>query len=320
MNNLAKTLMICVGISTAPLLEAVDFQNPTEKFLEAHSMDDIKYNLRLENVTLIYKDQFDKAATYEREGIIGYHGDSLECRIYQDVIRITLEEVVGLSIPKDFHFLDIPCFEEERISALGEVPQFFQPEKNNGSKVQQQLFAVNMALYANHNQLGHSAVKNFTINTPTTDPELLNERLKMFFYKLGMDPLLVDEIFATGKSMLKDDRGILLQLFDNSEQPYDFANRNCYPAYPNGYPFANRKISEYHYEEASSSPAEIKMLLTSKETLNPNSPLMIKRYDKTQPSIVKNYESAVRDLIKNCEFDSSLVASYQDDLALAWEE
>ncbi|MCB1181590.1 MAG: hypothetical protein KDK55_06195 [Chlamydiia bacterium] len=295
------------------------FESPTEKYLKTHTLDEIKYNLRLDNVSLIYNDLFDKAISKEIEGFVGYHGDSLEYRVYQDVIKIILEEVVGIEIPKDFHFLDIPCFRKQVLQELVDIPKFFQPERNLGMHVQRQLFPINIALYSNHNRIGFTSVSNFTLNVSKMRSTLLEADLKKFFQSLGMEPSIVEEALLIGKTQLKEDRGILLQIFDDSEEPYGFVNNVCYPAYPNGYPFANRVISEYYYDEAISGyPTEIKMLLTDRYTLNPNAPITITRFDKIQPSIVKGYEMALRELIKGADYDPQQVEGYHQTLMHAW--
>lgn len=320
MIKLIKIFSFCaILMCTGPISTLSDFESPTRKYLKIHTMDDIKYNLRLDNASLIYKDLFDKVITKECEGFIGYHGDSLEYRIYQDVIKIILEEVVGIDIPQNFHFLDIPCFRDQNILELEEVPRFFLPEKNLSTTIEKKLFPANIALYANYNRIGFSSVSNFTSNTSTIKPECLIQDLKDFFGRLGINPSIVDEAFFIGKSLLKDDRGILLQIFDQSKVPYSFANRICYPSFPNGYPFANRTISEYFYEEdATEYPNELKLILTDHYTLNPQAPLIIQRYDKMQSSTVKNYEATLRELIQKLDYEPEKVEEYHQKLMNAW--
>jgi hypothetical protein len=321
MIKLTKILLLGAVLLHASTLSAgSDFESPTQKHLEIHTMDEIKYNFRLDNITLIYKDLFDKLVPNESEGFIGYHGDSLEYRIYQDVIKIVLEEIVGIDTPIDFHYLDIPCFRDQKIRELADIPQFFLPEKKLSIPIERQLFPINIALYANHNCIGFSSVLHFTGNIPTIKHQFLEKDLKEFFQRLGMNPCLVDDAFSIGTSQLKDDRGILLQIYDHSEEYYSFANRNCYPSYPNGYPFANRIVSEYYYQEdAADYPTELKLLLTDQHSLNPDAPLTIKRFDKIQPAIVKNYEATLRGLIQKADYDSVKVEEYYQKLINAWK-
>ena len=66
MIKLTKILSFCAVLLYATTLSAgSDFEPPTQKYLQIHTMDEIKYNLRLDNVTLIYKDLFDKVIPKE---------------------------------------------------------------------------------------------------------------------------------------------------------------------------------------------------------------------------------------------------------------
>lgn len=318
MIKLFKFLLIALCWNISLFAEHL-FYPPTQKYLEDYSIDEIKYNLRLDNTTLIYKDLFDKAVSKECEGIIGYHGSSLEYRIFQDVIKMVLQEIVGVEIQDDFHFFDIPGFREQRLHDLTDVPLFFLPEKNASRWIERQLFPLNLALYSNHNRIGFSSVVNFTRNVSEIETAQLILDLKEFFDRLGMDRRVVEEAFHLGKSVLNGDRGILLQIFDLSDNSYSFADSVCYPSNPNGYPFANRAISDYYdCEKASDFPRELRILLTDPYTLNPNAPLSIKRYDKIQPSIVKSYERSLRDLIQNAGFEKTKVEQYRQVLFDSW--
>jgi hypothetical protein len=135
-SKLVIAAMLFFSLSTIAVVQADSVESPIQQFLELYSIEEIQYNLRLDDVTLAYNDLFQKAASYESEGFIAYHGDSLDYRIYQDAIRLTLQEVIGIQIPQDFHFLDIPCFGDEILGELEDIMHFFGPDKNEGYKVQ----------------------------------------------------------------------------------------------------------------------------------------------------------------------------------------
>jgi len=318
-SRMMRAFLLLLGVLSFCFGEQELFHNPTERFLEEHTIEDIKYHLRLDGVTLEYKTLFDKIILSECEGLMGYHGDSREYRIYQDLIKIVIEEVVGISVPKDFHFLAIPALKEEKLGSLQDIPTFFSPERNLGYRVSEQLFPINMALYGNYNSLGFNSVKNFTLNFSSKGSEKFICDLKSWFCQLGLNDTLVDEAYAIGASLLPDDRGILLQLFDVSSVSYEFADRLSYPAYPNGYPYANKNMASYHYEPVAVFPPEIALIMTSRELLSPFSPLVIKRYDKLQPSVVKKYETALRDGIRIAERDDEKVKPYRQKLLDMWD-
>jgi len=47
-------------------------------------------------------------AAAETEQTFGYHGASQEVRLFQDALKVIYEEKLGITLPKDFHFLRIP--------------------------------------------------------------------------------------------------------------------------------------------------------------------------------------------------------------------
>ena len=318
MKTMIKHSLLLLCVMNSYLIANDEWKSPTLSFLENNTMEEIKYHFYLDGITLIYKDVFDKAIAKEEYGFIGYHGGSLEFRIFQDIIRIVIEEIVGFAIPQNFHFLDIPCFRHQYIHCLNDIPKYFSPDKNLGYKLEYQLFSLNQTLYGNFKNIGHTPATHFIKNSSIKTANRYIEDLKALFSNLGMDQDIVDKAYKIGLNNLKKDRGILLQIFDESITKYDFADKTCYFAYPNGYPYANKKVSEYYLADLSEFPPEIRLILTNELTLNPMSPIKIFRFDKMQPTTVKNYENEVRELIKNAKSDSELVEEWKTSLFNAW--
>ncbi len=295
------------------------WESPTSDFLKKNSLEEIKYNLRLDQVTMVYKDIYDKAIAAEKEGFLGYHGNSREYRIFQDVIRMIVEEKAGVSVPSSFHFFDIPCFRNEKITDIKEVSNYYLPDKNLGSKIESQVFKINQALYGNYNKMGYQPIKYFHCNSslrPSSD--YIND-LKNLFSELGMDESIVDQAFEVGATHLKDDRGILLQIFDESVA-YSIADTSCYPSSPTGYPLANKLISQYYTgDKKGEVPDEVRMLLTNQKTLNPKASLRIQRFDKMQKSVVAKYEAQLRALIRLAVADPKKLEKWKSKLQTAWK-
>ncbi|MCB1117358.1 MAG: hypothetical protein KDK50_02120 [Chlamydiia bacterium] len=288
--------------------------SPTMQYLEKHPPSEIKYHWYLDSANFVHKELFDKIILNEKEGFIGYHGSSLEYRIYQDVIKAVIENIVGIKVPENFHFLCIPGFYNQRIGSLEDVAKSFLPKVYFNSKIEHQLFPIAPSLYANHNCFGYSPGMHFTTNTSYKPFQHHIDEIKRYFTALGIDHQLADELLALGKTLLKNDRGILLQIFDTTK--LDFADAHCYAAFPNSAPRKNETVSNLYSN--GQYPSEIRMLLTDTWTLNPNAPLVIKRFDKTQTSIVKEYNKQLVERICNANYDANLVEAYRNKLYQIW--
>jgi len=212
--------------------------------------------------------------------------------------------------------LDIPCFREQYIHKLRDIPSFIHPEMNYGCLYDKQLLPLTPCLYSNHNCIGFSPAINFSSNQSHYKIGFYKKELQLFFETLGIDSSVVLQLFDIGKGTLKTDRGILLQIFDSSESLYSFIDKHCYPSYPNGFPSENNVISKLYTEQ--NYPTELRLVLTNQYTLNPNTPLRIIRYDKMQPSIVKTYEKTLKEIITSCQYDDKKVEEYRNKIHLAW--
>lgn len=292
---------------------AQEFESPTAREINFATIEQIKYNLRGKGVGLEYKDQFDKLVAEEEIGFLGYYGDGLDFLIFQDIVRITVEEIVGIPIRKDFHFLSIPC--HKMCSSLEALSQQFVKDHYQEQFVAENTFPLNFTLYSNHNRCGLNSVVNFTKNTNDTSMKHRQE-LMYFFEQLGIDSSIVEMLYENAYRHLITKTGVIIRLFDNSTPSYAFGNAFSYASYPNGFITENRLISEYFLDNSSREfPQELRFTLTLEGILNPNAPLSIKRFTKIQPSKLKAWEDEARNLIKtlsyNCEKCNELKAALQ---------
>ncbi len=326
--NIISILALFISFSIGPELFAdSDFSSPTALFLEENSTKDIKYNLRLDDVKMNCSGLFNKAIEGETEGFVGYHGDSLSYRVFQDIIRTVIEEIVDISIPEDFHFLAVPFHHEQKVNLMPDILSYFTPDHDLSQQIDGQLFPIQPTLYSNYNTLGTCPVGCFYHNIPHTNfqRDHLEKELECMFIWLGIDTAKVSEVFDLALEALddgKNERGILLQVFDSISCQgagcYPFVDDCCYPAYPNGYPYQNKSISEYIYGSCG-FPPEMRIVVTNEHTLNPTSSLRMKRYDTFKISTLQEHDRVLREYITNLSYDIEKQEEYRAMLLDAWQ-
>ena len=281
-----------------------DIYGSTERYLENHSIDDIKYSVRLFETTFEHKTLFDKAIQAETEGFFGYFAADSAFRAYQDLIRMIFEEILAQKIPPDFHFVAVPCYPKRTLHTLEDIEEAFFKNGISQYAFRGQCLPMQLALYANHKSLGFCPIRAFGKKTeyPTDDLLWLLEYLQM-------DKTLFDEAKTLAKEAFGENDHLLLQFFDLSHtkglEPYSFADKVAYPATLLGYPEANASLSEYTGVDAKALPTQFFILISNKNMLNPKSPIAIKRYAKIQPSRLKSYEEALRARVRSAAYDSN---------------
>lgn len=255
----------------------------------------------------------------EVTGFIGYHGDSLDFLIYQDIIRIAVEEILSIPIRKDFHFVSTPLNRQHAMQSLEKLSLEFVKEGYQPLVVAKNTFPLNFTIYANHNRLGLNSIINFSQNIGHNSLSNRHD-LKMFFDELGLDSELVNILYDLAYQHLESTTGVLLQFFDTSTSPYSFANACSYASYPNGFITDNRLIQEFFLENSSGEyPQELRLMLNLHGTLNPYCPLLIKRYTKLQPSKLKGWEQALRQVLQASAYDQQKIDELRQTLLQNWK-
>lgn len=295
-----KKLIICLSLFLSQS-HGSEFISPTKQHVAEVTLEQIKYDLKGKGVGLEYRELFDKAISEETIGFMGYHGDSLDFLVYQDVIRILIEEVLEIPVRKDFHFISTPF----KINDIQSISKLFVKDVHYLPSVLEGTFSLNFSLYSNHNRLGLNTVVNFTKNEGD-GANLQRKELEHMFGELGMDLTLVDAIYEISHQYLDSRSGVFIQVFDNSTTPYEFGNTVAYPSSPNGF------ISE-------NNPKELRLVLDVRGVLNPTSPLTIKRYTKIQPGKLKAWEQELRELIRSSSFDAVKRDGLRQDLLNKWK-
>src|SRR5437016_10856130 len=84
------------------------FSSPTARYLQSHSKYEIDNLLRRYRATDANLDMLERMIGNETSGFFGYHGGCSDYRIFQDVIKIGIEEILNIPIRKNFYFLRVP--------------------------------------------------------------------------------------------------------------------------------------------------------------------------------------------------------------------
>lgn len=81
----------------------------TFRYLQDHAIEDI---VESQDSSLSFEEKvpmFLEIASHEtKDSFFGYHGMSQKSRLFQDVLRAVFEEILGVDLPQNFHFLRIP--------------------------------------------------------------------------------------------------------------------------------------------------------------------------------------------------------------------
>jgi hypothetical protein len=308
-----------LSIFKSPDIHGLEFISPTKQYVNKVSLDQIKYNLRGKGVGLDYRELFDRAIAEEKIGFIGYHGDSLDFLVYQDIIRIIVEEILEIPVKNEFHFVSIPFRINNSTCSLEDLSKLFVNNVYYSSTILENTFPLNFSMYSNHNRLGLNTVLNFSKNVGD-GANLQRKELQYIFEKLGMDTDLLGVIYDISHQYLDSTAGVLLQFFDTSTTYYKFVNAAGYASYPNGFIAENVLISEYFLDNHMVEfPQELRLVLDVSGILNPKSPIIIKRYTKIQPSKLKAWEQKLRELICSSSFDPLKRDVLRQDLLYKWD-
>jgi hypothetical protein len=176
---------------------------------------------------------------------------------------------------------------------------------------------LNYALYGNFYNWFSCSYYYFADNASAN---LVNyeEKLVWLFNKIGVDPSAICKAFLIGKSHMGSEKGILIQVFDMSHfnpwrNYYEFSDSLCGS-------FTQEAISEVvKGNSLTYFPSQIRMLMSNRHTLNPSSPLIIKRYDACPPEKIQAYEDELRHYIRSLDADRGKVEAYKQELFTVWE-
>lgn len=307
-----------------PNRSALTYKSPTVRFQSYYGYEYILEALKSHGLSLAHRNFFEHIPPHEELGFFGYHSSTQGFRIYQDIIRLVLEEICDIQIKKDFHFLRIPgkpiFNRQNKWEFLKDYPKVFDGKP----ELQEQLLSMNFSLYGNFNWFGSCTIYWFTVNSSAMTVGYQNQ-LFYLFNLLGISTDELPHLFSIGSPLMSADNAVLFQFFDFShhnpfENHYSFVDEMCYESFSLGVPIPTNSLFSENYlgNHTTPFPMQLRLVINNYLTLNPYSALHIKRYDRNDPLIIKQYEKDLRQAIKNLPFDKNKADEYRKQLLIMW--
>lgn len=296
--------------------ETVHFVAPTQRYLITHPLSQIKPFFKSYGVNGEHVKIFKKAIEEEKYGFFGYHGGRKEFRIFQDMIRFGIEEILGIPIRPDFHFLRVPGDPQLNTRSAAEFLKKHSYNINDDlHAIGKELLSMNIALYENHTARYQSTVFFFVNNHNYAQHDYEN-KLATFFQRLGVDPVYVHEAFEMARTKLANS-GFLMQFFDTAD--YQVVNEQSYLSHNTGKYYSSQPISELILDTSRTAFPQFRLLMNNHYTLNPNSSLSMKRYSLNGPEVEKEYEDAMRAYFQTLPVDVYQKEAFKAELLSLWE-
>lgn len=327
-------LCLCPSLCAAPFVDRVipwqdrtPYEPTTERFLRAHPYEEIEAALKWQGIILRQKSFLDRVTAQEERGHIGYSASDYHFRIFQDIIRIVLEEILELEFKKDFYFFRLP--DEEGVYDFHSGADFLANHpliNDNMSNQRDQLISMNFTPYGNYKQKFECTAVFFEHAISYRPPDF-KQKIINLFEALGIHQDHIKLLFSISEMIRHPKAGILFQFFDLSHQTpnykmaYEFVDQFAYPAIKKGtwLPTITGPFSKLFLATSETNfNHQYRLVITHSEFLNPYSSLYIRRYDLNDPATVKSYEEKLRAIIRQQPFDAAKVQQYKNKLLSYW--
>ncbi len=310
--------------------DSFSYRAPTERQIEYETSAKIKSTLASTGTPIHYFDFWTKIIANEEKGFFGYQAAKQGYRIFQDIIKMVFEEVLGFEIKKDFYFLRIPL--DPSLFELSSAQNFLQlyPHVNDGIPEQRnQIISMNYTLFGNFSDFSQCTVCYFAQNHSWFKINY-EEKLQFLFKELGLPTQAISSLFKIGQEIDDYDTGVIFQFFDDSHynpidhNPYELVDCFCYPAIGAG-PYDGQVIlplsqifQSTFAKKFDKGTGQLRLIMNTATTLNPYSELSIRRYDLVDSKLIEKYEVALREKIQSLSRDPILVGLYKNKLKAIW--
>jgi len=275
---------------------------------------------------------FHSIAENESWGHIGYHAAAQDYRIYQDIIRLTIEELLHIPVREDFQFLRIPGDSDLFLENIQEFFDYWPFNIDNKTELRRkQILSLNYGIFSNYDAIHSSSLLMFVQGRSHSSVDF--QRLLVPFYgDLGFSPEVLNQLYMIARKHLIKEEGILLRLFespfliDQSGEAYNFADRQCYPCKGRGFRWGENLISEqyacvlsenYVLKQVEISP-QLRLLMNNTYTLNPFSDLCVQRFDFYDPATIALYEKEMRSYLQNIPVNQFKLDAYRKKILKLW--
>lgn len=324
------SFFFCVNVGAEPFLESMDisrkdispFRSPTKRFLGKHSYSKIYNTLSEQDIYLKHKTFYDRVIMQEERGFMGYHASSHQFRVFQDIVRFTLEEVLELEFKKDFYFFRLPG--DPSINNHLNSSDFlnkYRPVNDNEAEQRNQLISTNFSLFNNFDQK-YECTAVFFEKALSFKPPSFEKKIGELFDFLGMSKEKIPELLQIGKMIENPSAGTLFQFFDFSHQEphqknaYEFIDRVAFPSKKKGEPISyNTTLSDLFLSNYNTQFLDqYRIVVNHYDFLNPYSSVWMRRYDLNDRQVVKEYEKKLRAEISKIPSDRNKAQHYKETL------
>lgn len=302
------------------LLQLEEYTSPSIRFNQANPKYNIDSKLNYYGATENNKAMFQQMIANEKPGFIGYHGGCSNYRIFQDVIKIAIEEYLGIPIRNDFQFLRTPGNPDFSFESADAFVNKYPKYDDNFEYIRKHIFSINIALFNSWFADWDFTPRYFLQNKPWSQVGFENE-LSPFFKKIGLDTAYIKKIFEIARKHVPQNKGVILQLFDRSHNsglmPYSFLNEQGYVG-TSTIKTDGTTPSQYYLNSNDTKFPQLRLVMNNANTLNPNSPLIILRYHTMTPAKEDAYEETLRAYMRALPFDENKAEHFRNELIKYW--
>lgn len=315
-----KSLFLCILVLVFSSISVFADYSPTKVFLETHSYSGIEHVLNQYGANQNDKKLLAAAVDAENESFIGYNAGSNDYRLFQDLIRVVIEEKFNIQIRQDFHFLRIPGNPSLKYASADDfikkfIPLYGEDFHDSRSDTRIHILSLNISLYQSYAQPWDLTPRYYLENQTWTHPTFW-VYMREFFAEAGLETTSLMNIIDRVGALLPKNRGFLMQFFDLSED-HSFLNTHFYAAHSGGKPLDSRRPAH----DLVLTPLfnrQLRLVIDNKHVLNPFQPLVIKRYDSMTTDQRQRYENALREEVRNLAIDPIKGEAFRSRLLQEW--
>lgn len=308
------------------------YRSPTLRQLDYENIQNVKSNLANQGISLKFWNFWNQIVYQEDRGVFGYHAAKQKMRIFQDIIKIIFEEILEIEIKRDFHFFRIPL--DPLLREYNDLKEFLLefPFINDGEPIQRdQILSLNYTLFGNHKNFSQCTVCYFSKNHSWFTISYV-DKLRFLFTELGIPASEISGLFEIGREIEDFQTGVIYQFFDSSYQEpnhysaYELVDVFSYPSLPAGsYDHAvSASLSDIfqgvHKRRFDLNEGQIRLIMNTMVTMNPYSPISMRRYDLIPLDIIKKYENSLRSKIRSLPREQKKVSQFKNQLKVFWNE
>lgn len=211
------------------------------------------------------------------------------------------------------------------------------PIRDSDGDMQKILLSMNIALFSNFSCPGESTIHVIANNQSIElDGDQLSKKiLSNFFKKIGYPIEIVADLIDAKQAIFDHNEGVLLQFFDATyESDNPELNRFAYISKPYGMPLFEHKPTTFIANFNPNTPLmivgkgkdqmiadpQLRLVMTSRETLNPFSWLRIKCHHNIPKASLDAFTQVVREKLQSYPYDEAKVAAYGTALKEKWNQ